>query len=343
MESVPNNSRSIKVRRTKPVVRRKNITQTLTGHADVDNLLFTRLSPDSYSNTIVNRQTQKISNDQLFWKQRLAVRLGLYSDDPNLDYKSITKFLDNGKTFEENYQLALENNFDAIAKLLLENKKIYLDKPDGLLYDLYINVDQLGEWKNLPLEEFYQQIIEQHNQIAEHDDDKINRAYFNEKDYSGDTIIIAMPKFLSGPYEDNHIINIVLQNAKGFTNGELLYQIALYVPNDEEIRGFNDDVIKNNQEKILENLEKRRTFLIKEIENRPRSVFYPEILKELNEYYPYDLVKRMLNNPVIFRKYIIDHPVTIFNEFVETDVFGNHIFWAGLIYRHGEYILHLDS
>src|SRR5579885_1481347 len=56
----------------KTAILRNNITQTLTGNPDIDKILLIGLSPESFkSSTMVNKNYQNISNDQLIWKQRL--------------------------------------------------------------------------------------------------------------------------------------------------------------------------------------------------------------------------------------------------------------------------------
>lgn len=85
--------------------------QTLTGNWDVDTILLARLEPKSFEATSLITKTHLIiSKNQLFWKLRLEERLGLYSDDLDLDYESIIYFLDKGKTFEENNLLAKRRN-----------------------------------------------------------------------------------------------------------------------------------------------------------------------------------------------------------------------------------------
>lgn len=109
---------------------------TLVGNLDVDILLLEAIDNKTLNSLEVNSYTQKILNSQDFWKKRLERRLGLFSDQKNLDYKFITKFLDNDKSFIKNYNDALrlynENpsnkKFSQIIKIIKENNiKIHPD------------------------------------------------------------------------------------------------------------------------------------------------------------------------------------------------------------------------
>lgn len=93
------------------------------------------------------------------------------SDDDALDYKFITKFLDNSKSFEENYQIAFHNKYKKlpqnkakqIVKILLENNVIYLDKPKYLLNEIIIRARELAEVKNYSYDKFINHVLQEIN------------------------------------------------------------------------------------------------------------------------------------------------------------------------------------
>lgn len=105
-----------------------------TGNVDVDKLILLNLDSTAINNVIVNKYIVNILSDNNFWRTRLEQKLGLTSDNPNLDYKFITKYLDNKKSPEYNFQVAIEMNYPEIVKILMDNKVVNPIKPIGGTY-----------------------------------------------------------------------------------------------------------------------------------------------------------------------------------------------------------------
>jgi hypothetical protein len=80
----------------------------------------------------INRYSKAYLEDQKFWKRRLNDIFGLKTDNQNFDYKFAVKFLDNGKSLDENYHEALKKGLKQIVKLLLDNKVVKDLKADNL-------------------------------------------------------------------------------------------------------------------------------------------------------------------------------------------------------------------
>lgn len=69
------------------------------------------------------------------------------------------------------------------------------------------------------------------------EDIDIDDSYFKE-------IVIVIQNFLFNPFVDNHDNETFgLKQESGFTNGELLYQLAQRIPDETEIMQFRLNII----------------------------------------------------------------------------------------------------
>lgn len=107
----------------------------LTGNPDADRQILLTLDPNSLNQIEVNHYIYNLTNNNEFWRERLYQRLGLLISDPQLNYKIITKFLDNGQNYEENFYRAFTMSNKLVVKFLLDyglvnvNNLIDLDYP----------------------------------------------------------------------------------------------------------------------------------------------------------------------------------------------------------------------
>ncbi len=317
--------------------------ETVTGIYDLDKLLLQTIDNEELNNLTINNYTKKILNDQNFWKERLRKRLGL-TTSKNFDYKFIMKFLDNGKSFEENYQYALRNKENDVIDILLENNVVLLDKPSHLLEDIVINIGELGEIKHYSYNDFIKYILDRTNEVLiDSGNDIIDISYFDEKVYTGDAIIIEIPNPLYDPFDEKseELIIFIFRNKNGFTNGEILYELAQKIPNDEEIKANNIEFVRKHPDDILNDIKSLFPYL----ENRKRQR-YPgaeEDLNYLKKYYNIIIISELLKNPIKFLKYNEEHPNLYIREYNSTDIWGNHIYWEGLGYYKDKYHLSLGS
>lgn len=112
------------------------------------------LDTRSLSNMNINKCFVKLLDDQEFWKFRLKSRLHLISTDSNIDYKLITKFIDNNKSLDESYYVADKKISDQLIKLTILNSY-----PLYLLTEVHVNLRDLKTHSDKPYQEFIEQII----------------------------------------------------------------------------------------------------------------------------------------------------------------------------------------
>src|SRR5204862_5290153 len=130
---------------------------------------------------------------------------------------------------EENYQYVLKNKLNDINDILIENNVVLVDKPETLLDDIHITIDELGKIKHYSYEDFINYILDKTNEILiDVDEDPIDISYFDEKVYTGDAIIIEMYNPFYDTFNDKseEFKTFIFRNKNGFTNGEILYEIA---------------------------------------------------------------------------------------------------------------------
>ena len=315
--------------------------ETITGIYDLDKILLQTIDNEELNNLTVNDYTKKILNDPNFWKERLRRRLGLTTNE-KVDYKFITKFLDNGKSFEENYQYALKNKVNDVIDILLENNVVMVNKPTPLLKDIHITIDQLGQIKHYSYEDFIDYILVLSNEVLiESDEDPIDVSYFDEKVYTGDAIIIEIQNGFYDSFDEKskEFKTLIFRNKKGFTNGEILYELAQKIPNDEEIKANNIEFVRKHPDDILYDI----TSLFSYIEGRKKRGVSSdeEDLNYLKKYYNVIILSELLKDPIKFLKYNEEHPNRYVNDYNSTYIWGNRVFWDGLYYHDDKYHVNL--
>ena len=314
--------------------------KTITGIYDLDKILLLTIDPKELSNLSVNDYTKKIINDQNFWKERLRVRLGL-TTNTNVDYKHITKMLDNGKSFEENYQSALENESYDIIDILLENDVVMVNKPNNLLNDFTFDINELGNIKNYTYDDFIKYLIDNINKLG----NELDKSYFDKKVYTGDAIIIELQNIFFDAYEDDRdkeMITYVFKNKNGFTNGEILYELAQKIPNEEEIKMHNIEMIRKHSDEILENIKDQFRYLEKRIQY-DRNYDFVKDYDHLKKYYNVLIISQLLKDPIKFLEYNKKHPNLFAGDYNSIDFWGHHIYWEGLSYYGEKYHVNLGS
>lgn len=316
----------------KPIIKVEKEEKLLTGNYDIDLLLLELMDNQSLNNLEINNYARKILADQEFWKRRLSQRLGLTSKY-KINYKYVTKFLDNGKTFEENYQEAIKGNKPEIVKLLEENRVVLKVKPEILLNDIAIPIDYLGESKYLSYEDFIEEM--KGNSSYEYKDDK---DYFDRKVYYGDGIIINIPDYYHYKGYDNANDNkkYVFVNKKGFTNGEILYAIAQVIPDTDEADVIIDNWYKEHPDEVLWNIKEQIEDL--------KLIHGDDVdVERLNKYYDPLIVKKLLKFPEEFKYYVKKYKgkVNIKNH-DSTDIFGSESWIYRLFYNDYEAAYYIE-
>ena len=345
----PNISSIINILRFMHKFDTKGERETITGVYDFDNVLLKVVEPKDLDNLILNNYLETLLNDQKFWKDRLEKRLGL-SSNKKLDFKFITKFLDNGKSFEENYQSALKLKLKDVIDILRENNVVMIDKPNVLLEDVSIAVDELGDIKNYSYSDFINYILNKTNEILiDLEEEPIDISYFDKKVYTGDAIIIEIPNALHDPFDEKSGVSlkIILKNKKGFTNGEILYQLAQKIPNEDEIKEYNIEIIRKHPDDILQDIKNHFIYLEEEMKKPRHSEFLKTLLQKrfntLKKYYNIIVISHLLKDPINFLKYTAEHPSEDLTDYNSTDLWGNHVYWEGLYYDDDMYRLSLGS
>ena len=99
-------------------------------------------------------------------------------------------------------------------------------RPQHLLGGLAIDMVDLAEHKTLPYDQFIEAIIDHSNEIAFEEEDKVICDYFNHQICMGKKITININSSSFGIWDDLNPGKITLYNQNGWTNGQLLYQLA---------------------------------------------------------------------------------------------------------------------
>lgn len=288
---------------------------------DIDLRLMADMDNKTLNSFETNKYVRDLLSDQNFWKLRLSTKLGLKSDDKNFDYRFAVKFLDNGKSIDENYQEAMDKGLHQIVKLLLDNGVVQEIKPGYLMGEVHTTLNQLGDIKNKPYNEFIDEIFNYTNEIEE--DNPITRDYFDKIVYTGKTMDILLYNYnfdadfdLPGAEE---FTKLEIISNDGLSNGEILYKIAQNIPDKDEIDLIAMEIIRKNSDWILEKIEEER----KRLSKNERI--------EFDTKYPKEFMKNLIEDPKKYLDYMEKNP----NFFIPTyrDVFGGHIYWEGLTYN----------
>ncbi len=224
----------------------------------------------------------------------------------NLDYKFAVKFLDNGKSLEENYQEALKKGLKQIVKLLIDNKVVKHLEIENINNffeerEFTVGLYDLSKYKydlyQIFIEKVFQKFIKEdyYNESENSIEMKLND--FDKIIYTKDTLLVKLP-MISFNSEDNGLLGVTdykrftLYSLNGFTAGEILYKIAQKIPNAKDLVKFTELIIKNNDpSKILRELENMKL----EIQN---SIIFNDELKDIrfiDEYFIEEL-NTLINN-----------------------------------------------
>jgi len=207
----------------------KNDNITLTGNIDTDIILLSNIDNNTLNQLDINSYSKKILDDQNFWKKRLLKRLGLSSNNKTLDYKFITKFLDNGKSFEENFDEASElyqkdntnNKYFQVMKIIDDNK---VRTPSDLLMGsdliLLILLDWFSEYGS---RDAVIGRLRHHPNIKRFNVDKII--------YAGNKIKLYYPITLSDNDDQDDWYATELVSGKGFTASQLVAEYIAILSN----------------------------------------------------------------------------------------------------------------
>lgn len=335
---------------------------TIAGE-EIYNIILNNLDNKAINRMNINKYSKLSLEDQKFWLNRLNDLFNLKTIDKNFDYKFAVQFLDNGKSFEENYHESMNKGLKSIIKLLLENKVVDPIEPFDLLQNISTTLPDLGENKNLPYNDFIKIIITQTNEIYQDNEDyiPIDINYFNKIEFTGKEfkVILNIEDLTDLEDIENEIINrqtkATFISDSGLTNGEILYKTAQLIPNDDEIRKIYLRYIKDDPKSILKNIEYNRIHYIQSIKKSkckyndynqevPKN-FLEELIKSPEEFLDF-LIKNsenkmndMLNPELKTNEHYYDF-ISVFSDY--SDYFGNHIYWEGLHKWEGEDEYHVQ-
>jgi hypothetical protein len=292
---------------------------------EIFNIILSNLENKDINKMDINRYSKAYLEDQKFWKRRLNDIFGLKTDNQNFDYKFAVKFLDNGKSLDENYHEALKKGLKQIVKLLLDNKVVKDLDVENI--DKYFQNDIIRDYSFSPglydLSKYkydsYRVFIKNiYNDFIEENDFSYNTKYtgqikldyFDEIIYTKDTLLVKLPLLsfngsdnLSG-VPDEKIFT--LYSVDGFTTGEILYKMAQEIPNAEDLTIFSDLILKYDDPlKILKELENIRNeihdSIILDAEVKSNKIIFINeyFIKELNTLinnYEYEEDEQILSN-----------------------------------------------
>ena len=310
---------------------------TVAGEA-IYNIILGNMSNKTINRMNINKYTKLSLDDQKFWRDRLYNIFNLKTNVKNFDYRFAVKFLDNGKSFEENYHEAMNKGLKPIIKLLLDNGVVDEVKPDVFLDNISTTLPDLGEMKILPYSDFIEKIMNQTNEINE--DQQIDISFFDKIEYTGKEFKVILDievldmKDLSGENVEE-LTKATFISDGGITNGEILYKIAQLIPNDEEIRKMHIKYINDNSELILKEIEQNRISYKSRINNKNKNDD-----QNLTKEFLRDLIK----SPEAFLNFLDRNYENEMNSMLQLETsepyheflpyysnfFGDHIFWEGL-------------
>jgi hypothetical protein len=319
-----------------------------TGVADIDYQFLQNFDTKILGQMEITEQYRRVLNDQKFWKNRLNNKLKLFvtDDDKNFDYKFAVKFLDNGKSIEENYKEAMDKGLHIIIKLLIDNNVVAEIKPPELLSvdNLLLTIPELGDINKLPYDKFIDKLRSDNNAkindinkndftglIGNYDPmDLLPKSYFDKIEYTGKEITIY-PSF-NDDEEGEPPNDLVIKTDGGISNGELLYQIAKLVPSEDTIeqKWIND--IREHTEEILEQIERDKESYLK---RHPKE--FLDVQTNLSEKFLRNLIKTP-NKFIEFANK--NHKYTFLPYY---DYFGSHIYFEGLSYNNNVYRVAVGS
>jgi len=318
---------------------------------EIFNIILSNMDNKTINRMNINKYSTLVLEDQEFWKNRLEEIFGLKSNDPNFDYRFAVKFLDNDKSFEENYHEAMDKGLKSIIKLLLENNVVEVIEPLKFLNKIHTTLPGLGQNKNLPYKDFIEEIIIETNDIE--GQRVVYFDYFDRIEFTGNNFKIQLD--IEDVMDDNvdREIKSTFISDGGFTNGEILYNIAQLIPNNDEIKELYLKHIRDNAGQILEKIEYYYNEYIKVSERYKQKDYNQKVTKEF--------LKNLVKSPEKFYDFIIKNSENNMNIILYTQknlshnlsyypflpdysyYFGNHIYWEGLVRLNDEYHIQLGS
>ena len=324
---------------------------TVAGEA-IYNIILSNMENKTLNNMDINRYSKLYLEDQKFWKSRLNDIFGLTTNEDDFDYKFAVKFLDNGKTLDENYHEAMDKGLKQIIKLLLDNNMVEPIEPESFLDKIHTTLPGLGEIKNLSYNDFIQKIIDETNKIAGYNDDEnsenevigmingefIDSNYINKIEFTGKEFKIRVDvDDITGENIAPHTKASFIGEG-GHTNGEILYSIAQLIPNDNEIRQITLKYIKTHSKDILAEIENSRHRLLfqkngfnnKNNFKGPSKEFLIELIKS-----PEKFLDLLNSNAETQTKGMSDSKNQTNEPYYDflpdySYYFGNHVYWEGL-------------
>ena len=311
---------------------RTNKELTVAGK-EIYDIILSNLVGKDLSRMEINKYSRFALGDQKYWKARLLEKFGLRSNDPNFDYKFTVQFLSNGKSFEDNYHEAMEKGLKPIIKLLLDNKVVETIQPYELLFNIQTTLPELAEIKNLPYDQFLNEIIKQTNEIYEDEPDlKITRKDMDKIEFTDNKFVYEFEHDLS---DDVTLKEIDTSNG-GITNGEILYNFAKQISTEDDFRKQKINYIKNHPIEILREIEYNRISMNKHEISAPKNRFYPNkqlVIKKIYEQPTKYFLSNLIKDPEAF----LDYANKNIDEFRFLPYFGgdygDHIYFEGLTLR----------
>jgi len=324
-----------------------NTNQILTiAGEEIFNIILSNMDNRTINKMNINKYSTLALENQDFWKNRLEEIFGLKSNDPNFDYRFAVKFLDNGKSFNENYHEAMDKGLKSIIKLLLENNVVKVIEPLKFLNRMHTTLPGLGQNKNLPYKNFIEEIIIETNDIE--GQRVVYFDYFDRIEFTGNNFKIQLDiEDVMDDDVDREIKSTFISDG-GFTNGEILYNIAQLIPNEEEIKEIYLKHIRDNAGYILEKIEYYYDEYIRVSESYKRDYnqkvtkeFLKNLIKSPQEFYDFMIKNTENHMNLILKKKTYDFYYPFLPDY--SDYFGNHIYWAGLVKANGVYHIRLES
>jgi hypothetical protein len=332
-----------------------NKNLTIAGE-EIYNIILGNLDNKAINRMNINKYSKLSLEDQKFWKNRLNDLFNLKTKDKRFDYKFAVQFLDNGKSFEENYHEAMNKGLKSIIKLLLENKVVNSIEPFDLLQNISTTLPDLGENKHLPYDDFIKIIIDQTNEIYQDEDYiPIDISYFNKIEFTGKKfkIILYIEDLTDKNIDETTKATFITDG--GLTNGEILYKIAQLIPDDDEIRKIYLKYIRDDPKRILESIEYNRNHYIQATKKSKGKY------DDYNQEVPKEFLEELIKSPEEFLDFLIKNSknkmnamlkpelktnehyydfISVFSDY--SDFFGNHIYWEGLRKWEGEDEYHVQ-
>lgn len=211
--------------------------------------------------------------------------------------------------------------------------KLIITPPD-LLNKISITTCDLAQIKHLPYDKFIHEVI---SIWDEEGNEEQYLQYFDKKVYNKNEITVEVPDYLDNL---NNSDRYTFYRKNGFSNGELLYQIAQKFPNKENIYQYQLKYLTVHTDQILNEIEVRKQQL--SIKTK-LSVADKHDLKSFNDFYNCEQIVEVIKDSVAFHQYMVDHHNNVVIEYSSDDIYVDKIHWEGLYYYDGVYKVSISS